>query len=251
MIDPTVPDHALALLVGVVLPLLAVLRGQRQLEGIEWDTPTKIGMYWGNSLSLWLMAAAVGGVTWHAGRTGAALGLAPPGTDGLGWGVGVAAALLLAYGLDVGRQLAPGRIEATRRRWRRDTPFMPGTGRELAHYGVLALSAGVCEEIVFRGYLVPYLGAFTGTSTAGLALAVTVPALVFGFAHRYQGPAAMAKVFVGALGFGALLLLTASLWIPIALHVAIDLAGGLLAPRLLGEGAAGADPGSTGPGPSA
>jgi len=46
------------------------------------------------------------------------------------------------------------------------------------------LRAGVCEEVIFRGYSIAYLMAVLG---APFWVAAVLSSIVFGFAHVYQG----------------------------------------------------------------
>ena len=64
----------------------------------------------------------------------------------------------------------------------------------------VAITAGVCEEIVYRGYLQPQLWALSGS----LPLSIALQALIFGVAHVYQGwrPAVITAVY--GLVFGLL-----------------------------------------------
>lgn len=48
---------------------------------------------------------------------------------------------------------------------------------------VMALSAGFCEELIFRGYLQRQISDLTDSAVA----AVLLQALLFGLAHGYQG----------------------------------------------------------------
>ena len=64
------------------------------------------------------------------------------------------------------------------------TPYQPPTGfSEIFLWILLSISAGVCEEIVFRGYLQRQFHAATGS----IAIAVILQGAVFGLAHSYQG----------------------------------------------------------------
>jgi hypothetical protein len=47
----------------------------------------------------------------------------------------------------------------------------------------VSLSAGFCEELVFRGYLQRQFHAATGN----VVVAVALQAIVFGLVHTYQG----------------------------------------------------------------
>jgi uncharacterized protein len=61
--------------------------------------------------------------------------------------------------------------------------LIPQTLPETVLYLLLALTAGFCEEIVFRGYLQRQFSALTNSSHTGLVL----QGLIFGAAHGYQG----------------------------------------------------------------
>ena len=61
--------------------------------------------------------------------------------------------------------------------------LQPHGAREGATWIVLSLSAGICEEAIFRGYLQRQLMALTKSAPAGILLS----AAAFGAAHSYQG----------------------------------------------------------------
>ncbi|MBW6524907.1 CPBP family intramembrane metalloprotease [Sphingomonas sp. RHCKR47] len=119
------------------------------------------------------------------------------------------------------RRLQVGRIGAV----------LPRARSELGWGVLLSLVAGVSEELFFR-LLVPLLAtAVTGSPLIGFAAAT----LLFGAAHRYQGwTGVVATMLVGAL-LAYAYLLTASLWVAIALHVFIDLNALVLRPVLSGQ----------------
>jgi membrane protease YdiL (CAAX protease family) len=78
----------------------------------------------------------------------------------------------------------------------------PVTGVEMLLFLVLSISAGICEELVFRGYLQQQFARFTGRIWIGVA----VSALVFGSAHGYEGMAGMLLIAAYGAMFGALTL---------------------------------------------
>lgn len=237
MTAPTVWEHGVAALVGLVLPLAGLahhLRGQGG-EPEVFEPGEKIATYWINGAFLLLLAGAAAAAWRHAGRSWAALGLAAP-AERVGLGVLLGLGAVLAHALDAWWNLSsPERLAATRRRWRRDSPFLPATARELRHSGALLVGAAVGEEIAYRGFLIGYALALLGSSRWGVLAAVALPALAFGLVHLWQGAAAAAKIFVFALWMGAVLLSTGSLWIPIAVHFVVDLVGMRLGSRLLAE----------------
>lgn len=70
----------------------------------------------------------------------------------------------------------------------------PNSALELALWVVLACTAGVCEEIVFRGYLQRQFAALTRSVVAG----VLASAVIFGASHAYEGGSRM--ILIGLLG---------------------------------------------------
>lgn len=119
------------------------------------------------------------------------------------------------------------------RNWRKLLPdfsaLIPTTTQERLIWAAVAISAGICEEIVFRGWLLSTL--HSALRLDGTAL-VLVAAALFGLAHSYQGITGMIlTAFAGAI-FCALYVATGSLLVPIALHILIDLRFAVLpAPR--------------------
>lgn len=59
----------------------------------------------------------------------------------------------------------------------------PQTAKEMAAWVLMSVVAGVCEEILFRGYLQRQFRAWTGNTP----MAVALQAVVFGAAQLYQG----------------------------------------------------------------
>ncbi|MGH8084054.1 MAG: CPBP family intramembrane glutamic endopeptidase [Lysobacter sp.] len=89
---------------------------------------------------------------------------------------------------------------------------------------MVSTSAGFCEELLFRGYLLPLL-----REHLGLAAAVLASSLCFGLWHAYLGWKAVTRTTLLGLLLAGVFLATDSLWAAIALHVLIDIYSGLLA----------------------
>jgi uncharacterized protein len=109
-------------------------------------------------------------------------------------------------------------------------PLLPHTRAELVRFIFLCVTAGICEEVLFRGYLLWYLSCLVPIVAACLA-----GAALFGMAHAYQGSGGVLRT--GAVGAGLMLLylLSGSLWLPMLLHAFIDVNSGLLAYAFLKE----------------
>jgi membrane protease YdiL (CAAX protease family) len=86
------------------------------------------------------------------------------------------------------------------------------------------LGAAICEEIVFRAFLIGRLeAAFGGASRVGTAVAVLLSSVLFGFAHAYQGPTGV--LITGVLGLIFACVYTyggRTLWLNIVVHGVYD-----------------------------
>ncbi len=128
----------------------------------------------------------------------------------LGLLLGAALGALLAW-----RKLRRGRRLAQLGR----PPRLPRAGRELPAAALLALSAGVAEELYFRLALPLLIALVSGSAVLGFAVA----AAAFGAVHRYQGPVGMLVTGLVALLLTAVYLGSGSLWLAMGCHFAIDL----------------------------
>lgn len=72
--------------------------------------------------------------------------------------------------------------------------LLPRSSVEIVLWIVVSISAGICEEIVFRGYFQKQFAAYTRSIVGGVLL----QGLVFGFGHSYQGMKQM--LIITALG---------------------------------------------------
>lgn len=119
------------------------------------------------------------------------------------------------------RSGGPAVSESLRRMLEPVSALLPDTPQERRLFAALAVTAGICEELLFRGFLLFYLQeVFPGLP---LWAAVVVSSAIFGIAHLYQGLGGV----VGTSAFGAamavLYVVSGSLLIPIILHALLDL----------------------------
>ena len=88
-----------------------------------------------------------------------------------------------------------GKMEAMRK----SLGFLaPGSRLELAVWFCVSTTAGICEEIIFRGYLQRQFAAIGNSMLIGVLLSATV----FGASHGYEGVARMFLIAVYGLMFG-------------------------------------------------
>ena len=78
--------------------------------------------------------------------------------------------------------------------------LLPHGGIELSAWIALSITAGICEETIFRGYLQRQFMALTQSAPAGILLS----AAAFGAAHAYQGLRLVVMISLFGAMFGIL-----------------------------------------------
>ncbi|MBC5805336.1 MAG: CPBP family intramembrane glutamic endopeptidase [Candidatus Eremiobacter antarcticus] len=211
----------LALLV-LALPLQSALASRRRRKPSELGS-AKLMRYARTIVVLWtLCGLAVYALALH-GLSPRDVGLRPPRSIvDLFLGAAVVIALL-ASGR---RRPADGEyLQAIR-------AVVPSSRAEWALFLPLALSAGVCEEFLYRGYALTVIASLSGSLIVGVCLS----SLAFGAAHAYQGRTGMLAAFGSGLFYAALFLYTGSLYPCMLGHFAQDLCGAALLSGALRRG---------------
>ena len=216
-------DHILFALIAYLLPLAVIWRRPSTRIEIPQDTGFKIRIYWTNSLILWLGALVIIVLWLIQGRNFVAMGLQLPAGHSFPHWMLLCAGFILLYYIDALLS------------WNSDehhpaAGILPANWREFGHFGtIVSLSAAVCEEVIFRGFLITYILTLLEGSPNATAIAVVGSSFVFGIAHEYQGGTALIKITLLSILFAVLFILTKSLLVVIALHFFIDFCSGFIA----------------------
>lgn len=217
-------DHIFALLVLVIIPAMSLRSDKMSLEMVE-ALPPKKHLFYTNGLML-LIGALLVITSWNvSNKPWAMLGFDFIKNDPLVWILCLA--ILVFYFGDIlygyfDKNYMNSRMEELQY-------IVPLNWEEFKPYIFLAFSAGICEEIVFRGFLVTYISHHFAHLDYGLWLAIIIPALVFSLSHLYQGWWAVLKIFIISMLFGAIFIYSGSLILVIAIHITIDLVSGTFA----------------------
>src|SRR5215510_3396646 len=171
------------LLLGFVIPWRGYARMRHLMALPEVSSRERIKMYCATIFFQWALAAMV---AWRALARGLSLSE-----------LGIVRNLslsLLAVSLVGAIVIATAHWTNVQRMARSDHPglqrlralgsrLFPRSNAELALFVVLSLTAGICEEFLFRGFVMAVL------IRAGLAtwLVVLLSSAMFGLAHAYQG----------------------------------------------------------------
>lgn len=101
--------------------------------------------------------------------------------------------------------------------------FLPRRGGEMLLWAGVSVSAGICEELVFRGYFQRQFEMFTRSKWIALFL----QAALFGISHGYQGLEACVKIAVFGALYGLLALWRGSLRPGMIAHGRSDILSGI------------------------
>jgi membrane protease YdiL (CAAX protease family) len=100
--------------------------------------------------------------------------------------------------------------------------IFPATRTERHWWVLVCITAGVCEETLFRGFMLHYLHVLPWT--LNLTLALLISSAIFGLNHLFYGGigGVVGSAMIGFL-LGLLFLLGGNLLPPIVLHAIVDL----------------------------
>jgi membrane protease YdiL (CAAX protease family) len=229
-------DHLFVILLALVFPITDYFSIRKKAQRIHnGETELRMGFYRGVIAHEWIYVVAAL-VTWFAlGRGAAELGLVPSLTPMALAGYVLTLAIVVLLVLQARMILGNPDYRARMRKelgWL--GALMPRTVAERDGFDLVSITAGICEEVLFRGFITAYLMSLLGTPFWAAAIGSSV---LFGLAHMYQGPQGMLK----CLGFGLIMALiygmTGSLWAPMIAHAAMDIISGRIAFGSLGEDA--------------
>lgn len=101
--------------------------------------------------------------------------------------------------------------------------YLPKTKKEFDWFIILSISAGICEEIIFRLFLFEFL-----KENSILLIAFVLTNIIFAITHIGSGKQNITNAFILGLVFSAIYYFSENIWIAVILHIAIDINGGIL-----------------------
>jgi CAAX protease family protein len=230
------PDLLYLALIAILLLLDYFLLWPSFLRRAQADSGrARLWLWSGWMLMLWTLTAAGVALWLFEARAWGAIRLVIP----RGWQLWSAVGLVLAIAMTHARSVARIARSKRSRRIKMGNPHVeklsPHTRSELGWWVVLSLSAGCCEEFIFRGYLI-----WAFQPVFGLWGAAALSVVVFAMAHAYQGAkGVLATGVVGSL-LTLIVLILGSLLPAMALHSLIDIGQGVVASlafrKVQGEG---------------
>ena len=221
------------LLIFFVLGVIVPWRGRAKLQHLlakpHVEAAERISLYCSTIVFQWLATAVAAWRAWAHGFTATQLGLAIPKPVTLlvitVFGAVVIVTLQWLNLRRIGRSASPLRrpLHAMAER------ILPQSTTELIPFFALSVTAGLCEEFLYRGFATATL------SRAGLPVGAVIlfSSVIFGLAHLYQGRAGLVSTTVLGILFGTSRAALGSLVPAIVWHMGVDLVAGVAGPRYL------------------
>jgi len=225
-------DIALIFLaLGVILPWRGRARLKKLMAMPHVGTMERLVLYASTIGFQWLAVAVVAWRAWSHGYTAEQLGLViHDKAKTLVASVVGAATIAILQWLNLRRMgrlpaKARGPMQAISER------ILPQSTIELLPFLALAITAGLCEEFLYRGFAMAVLSHLGSPAWA----AVLISSIFFGLAHLYQGRGGFLSTLVIGTVFGTGRIAYNSLVPVIFWHSAVDLVAGVAGPRYLVE----------------
>jgi uncharacterized protein len=217
------------LFLGIIVPWRGAVRLKKLLALPSVSTKEKLVLYGLTIAGQWVIT---GLVAWRAlarGLSSGNLGLANhTGANMILGSLALAAIAGTLHWLNLRRVgKSPGKaLERMRSLAQR---ILPVNSVELLPYCALAVTAGVCEEFLYRGFAV---GALFRVGFPAWAV-VILTAVLFGLAHAYQGRSGVLGTFVMGILLGVVRMAYDTLVPVMVMHTVVDLVAGIAGPRYL------------------
>jgi CAAX protease family protein len=213
----------LATVLAVALVFVQPLAGRRRyaalMARVAADPGARLRHYRRGITGEWAVVGLIVVIGVLAGRTATSIGLRVPHDPWFTTQLVGEIALLL--GITTLFMRHPKFLDPLRRQARGFLALLPRTHEERLTFAALAVTAGICEEIVFRGFGFAYVRFLWPSVTDGWLIVIT--SVVFGLAHLYQGPRGVVLTGLAGAVFASMTLTTGSLLPAIAVHAMVDL----------------------------
>lgn len=218
-------DYALAILFAVIWPLYTCfVEWPKHVKRVAAGEPdARVRMYRKVLGQQWAITAAIVAlaIVFHRSFADVLWLRVPAGWRVVGFVLPAVYVVLLALQIPA-LQRKPEALSRLRGKLEKDLgALIPTRPVEWSWFKPLAVTAGICEEIMFRGYLVWIL-----TPALGVWGAAAVSMTIFGLAHSYQGIRFMPRAFGAGVALQLLALLSGSVLPGIVLHALVDLGSG-------------------------
>jgi len=211
---------------GILIPWRGSARVNKLLARPQFSPEDRLSLYASTIAFQWLLTGVIAWRCFARMLTPENLGLtlrSPGLTAIVTAGMAIALCSLQYFGI---RRIASMPVDAVSRMREISLRLMPRSLIEALAFSVLAVTAAVCEEFIYRGFVYAVLQ----TTTGSVAIAIVASSALFSLAHLYQGRRGLVSTFILGLAFAISRWATGNLIAATVTHLVIDLLAGYVAP---------------------
>ena len=223
---PSIADHLLIVVITIAIPVYASYSWKAFRKELAHKKAFALRNAYIQTLVLeWSLVIALIFLWWYYGRTFTDLGFSFPlnfRTASSMVFTLLGCIFFIKQWIDV-RNLKEEIPDSLKKQIEHVAELIPETKSERRLFFACALTAGFCEELLYRGFLLWYTASYLPWLAASI-----VAILIFGFAHAYQGKEGIVKTTLMSIVMVGLYLWSGSLAGPILLHAVIDLSSGFI-----------------------
>jgi membrane protease YdiL (CAAX protease family) len=219
---------------GILIPWRGSVRVNKLIARTQISAEDRLSIYASTIAFQWLLTGFIAWRSFARILTPENLGLTvhSPGLTAIVT-AGMATALcgLQYFGI---RRIASMPREATSRMREISLRLMPRSLLEALAFSALAVTAAVCEEFIYRGFVYAALQSSSGSVT----VAIVASSALFSLAHLYQGRRGLVSTFILGVAFAISRWATGNLIAATVTHLVVDLLAGYVAPGYFAKQAA-------------
>jgi membrane protease YdiL (CAAX protease family) len=218
---------------AVIIPWRGAARIKRLMSKAEISSADRLSLYASTIAFQWLLVFLVAWRVLVRGVGPEELGLAARDPWQVAW-TSIALTGLLCFNQIVGLRRVAKLPEGNRGSVLAITErILPRARKETLLFAVLALTAGVSEEFLYRGFVFMAFVRTMVNFAPPITFAAILSSIWFSMAHLYQGRRGLITTFVVGLIFVGMRIWTGSLVPGMVAHFGIDLVAGIFGPRFL------------------
>jgi membrane protease YdiL (CAAX protease family) len=224
MTTVTLPDHLFIILFAIVHPVTGFISFRRLLRRVAAGEIVNRGdLYLKTIMGQWILFS-IGMVVWtRSSRSWSEIGFSVNYDWRVVLGV-VITLIVVAFFIQQIRDIRTTdkeRAEKLVSQLGHLKTMLPRNGNELATFYGVSVTAGIVEEALWRGVLIWYLSQYMP-----LWAAAAISTIGFAAGHSYQGAAHVPGILIIGAVFTGLYVLTGSIWLPMILHILVDVLQG-------------------------
>lgn len=215
-----ISTHAIVVLIGLIFPLYILLTYKKANDRLKNDKNYKVPYYKQLITIFWVLAGLVIASTFL--DPSITLNFYPTfNTIGIILAVAI---LVFIIALVVTSKIdTEEKAKSTIKKIKEVYHFLPKSRHEHMWFNALSITAGICEEVIFRLFMFSYISMYTN-----LVVAFLLTNFIFALTHIDTSKQNTFNAFLLGLLFTTIYYFTDNIWLPIVLHIAIDASLGYL-----------------------